>query len=200
MFLPLLAGLGLSASSGMNAYLPLIIIAMVDRIRDGALLSGGYEFISSIPAVIVLLVLITIELVADKSPAYRANDVLQSIIRPAAGALAFMASASNTDFNLVAALLIGLVVAGSVHATKSAFRLRFPPKLRAVFVPAFSVAEDLYAAVMATVALVIPIVVPVLLIPAAGVAIWTFTRQPDNGPPVVAANSTQATNSTVTQP
>ncbi len=200
MFLPLLAGLGLSASSGMNAYLPLIIIAMVDRIRDGALLSGGYEFISSIPAVIVLLVLITIELVADKSPAYRANDVLQSIVRPAAGALAFMASASNTDFNPVAALLIGLVAAGGVHATKSAFRLRFPPKLRAVFVPAFSVAEDLYAAIMATVALVVPIVVPVLLLPAAGIAIWTVSRRPDHGPAVTVPDPTPASNSTVAQP
>lgn len=200
MFLPLLTGLGLSASAGMNAYLPLIIIAMVDRIRDGDLLSGGYEFISSIPAVIVLLVLITIELVADKSPAYRANDVLQSIIRPAAGALAFMASASNTDFNLVAALLIGLVVAGVIHATKSAFRLRFPPKLRAVFVPAFSVAEDLYAAVMSTLALVIPIIVPVLLIPAAGIAIWTLSRRPDHGPAITVADPNATTGSTVTQP
>ena len=200
MFLPLLTGLGLSASAGMNAYLPLIIIAMVDRIRDGDLLSGGYEFISSIPAIIVLLALITIELVADKSPVYRANDILQSIIRPAAGALAFMASASNTDFNLVAALLIGLVVAGVVHATKSAFRLRFPPKLRAVFVPAFSFAEDLYAAAMSTLALVIPIVVPILLIPAAGIAIWTVSRRPDYGPAVTVADPNAGNGSTLAQP
>ena len=200
MFLPLLTGLGLSASAGMNAYLPLIIIAMVDRIRDGDLLSGGYEFISSIPAIIVLLVLITVELVADKSPAYRANDVLQSIIRPAAGALAFMASASNTDFNLVAALLIGLSVAGVIHATKAAFRLRFPPKLRGVFVPAFSVVEDLYAAVMSTLALVIPIIVPVLLIPAAGIAIWTVSRKPDHGPAITVPDPNAATTSTVPQP
>ena len=200
MFLPLLTGLGLSASAGMNAYLPLIIIAMVDRIRDGDLLSGGYEFISSIPVIIVLLVLVTIELVADKSPAYRANDILQSIIRPAAGALAFMASASNTDFNLVAALLIGLVVAGVIHATKAAFRLRFPPKLRAVFVPAFSVAEDLYAAVLSTLALVVPIVVPVLLIPAAGIAIWTVSRRPDHGPAVTVQDPNAPNGSTVPQP
>lgn len=200
MFLPLLMGLGLSASSGMNAYLPLIIIAMVDRIRDGDLLSGGYDFISTIPAITVLLVLTTVELVADKSPAYRANDVLQSIIRPAAGALAFMASASTTDFNLVAALLIGLVVAGGVHATKSAFRLRFPPKLRAIFVPAFSFAEDFYAAVMATLALVLPIVVPVLLIPVAGIAIWTISRRPDSGPAVAGPDLNPTTESTVAQP
>ncbi len=200
MFPPLLTGLGLSASAGMNAYLPLIIIAMVDRVRDGDLLSGGYEFISSIPAIVVLLVLITVELVADKSPAYRANDVVQSIIRPAAGALAFMASASNTDFNLVAALLIGLIVAGVIHATKAAFRLRFPPKLRKVFVPAFSVAEDLYAAIMSTLALVIPIIVPVLLIPAAGIAVWTVSRRPDHGPAVTVAEPNATTGPTVVQP
>ena len=200
MFLPLLTGLGLSASAGLNAYLPLIIIAMVDRIRDGDLLSGGYEFISSIPAIIVLLVLITIELVADKSPAYRANDVFQSIVRPAAGGLAFMASTSNTDFNPVAALMIGLVAAGIMHATKSAFRLRFPPKLRGVFVPAFSVAEDLYAAVMSTLALVIPIIVPVLLIPAAGIAIWTVSRRPNHGPAAETSEATEPAGTTVTQP
>lgn len=197
MFLPLLTGLGLSGSAGLNAYLPLLIIAMVDRIRDGDLLSGGYEFISSIPAVIALLVLITIELIADKSPVYRANDVLQSVVRPAAGALAFMAATSNTDFNPVAALLIGLIVAGIMHATKSAFRLRFPPKVRGVFVPAFSVAEDLYAAVTSTLALAFPVIVPVLLIPAAGIAIWTVSRRPNHG---LALETSKPDSSTVAQP
>lgn len=182
MFLPLMTGLGLSASAGLNAYLPLIILALADRIQDGDLLSGGYEFISSIPGVLVLLALVTVELVADKSPVYRANDVLQSIVRPAAGALAFMAAASTTDFNAVAALLIGLVVAGIVHATKSAFRLRFAPKIRTMLVPAFSLAEDLYAAVMGTVAVLLPIVVPVFLLPIAGIAVWTVSRRPKLDP------------------
>lgn len=180
MFLPLLTGIGLSASAGLNAYLPLIILALADRIQDGDLLSGGYEFISSIPGVLTLLALVTIELVADKSPVYRANDVLQSIVRPAAGALAFMASASTTDFNAVAALLIGLVVAGVVHATKSAFRLRFAPKIRTMLVPAFSLGEDLYAAVTATIAVLLPIVVPIFLIPIAGIAVWTASRKPNH--------------------
>ncbi len=197
MFLPLLTGLGLSASAGLNAYLPLIILALVDRVRDGDLLSGGYEFISSIPGLVVLLALLTVELVADKSPVYRANDVLQSIVRPAAGGLAFMASASSTDFNSVAALLIGLLAAGVIHATKAAFRLRFPPRLRGILVPGFSFAEDFYAAVMSTLALVIPIIVPILLIPVAGVAIWTVSRRPDHGP---AREATEPAGSTVTQP
>lgn len=178
MFLPLLTGLGVSASAGLNAYIPLLVIALADRIQDGDLLDGGYEFISSFPAIAALLVLVTIELIADKSPVYRANDVVQSIVRPAAGALAFMASVSSTDFNTVAALLIGLLVGGLVHATKAAFRLRFPPRIRAVFVPGFSFAEDLYAGLQTIIAIVAPVVVPVLLVPLIAISIWTVNRKP----------------------
>lgn len=197
MFLPLLTGLGVSASAGLNAYIPLLVLALADRIQDGELLAGGYEFIASIPAIATLLVLVTIELVADKSPIYRANDILQSIVRPAAGALAFMASVSTTDFNTVAALLIGLVAGGVVHATKAAFRLRFAPRIRAVFVPGFSFAEDLYAGIQAIVAIVAPIVVPVLLLPVVGIAIWTAGRKAQHDP---APEAARASSSTAAQP
>ena len=197
MFLPLLTGLGVSASAGLNAYIPLLVLALADRIQDGELLDGGYEFIASFPAIATLLALVTIELVADKSPVYRANDVLQSIVRPAAGALAFMAAVSTTDFNAVAALLIGLLAGGIVHATKAAFRLRFPPWVRAVFVPGFSFAEDLYAGLQSIVAIVAPIVVPVLLLPIAGIAIWTVSRRPHHE---TTTESTHRAGPTVTQP
>ena len=47
-----------------------------------------------------------------------------------------------------------------------------------MLVPAFSLGEDLYAAVMGTVAVLLPVVVPVFLLPIAGIAVWTASRKP----------------------
>ena len=178
VFLPLLTGIGLSASAGLNAYIPLLVIALADHMRDGRLLGDPYEFLSSLGAIGILLVLLTIELIADKSPWYRANDVVQSMVRPAAGALAFMAATSNTDFNPVAALILGLVVAVLVHATKTAFRRRFALSIRNVIVPALSISEDAYSAILSSVALAVPVAGAVLLLPLAGIAVWTVSRKP----------------------
>ena len=61
-------------------------------------------------------------MVADKVPAVNhINDLIQTVVRPAAGAIAFAASAKViTDVNPVLALACGLLVAGSVHVAKSA--------------------------------------------------------------------------------
>lgn len=176
MLLPLLSGIGLAASAGLNAYIPLLVIALADRVQDGGLLADEYEFISSFPGIVALVALVTIELVVDKSPWYRANDIVQSVIRPAAGALAFMAVVSRDDVDLVVALLAGLAIAGVVHALKAAYRLRVAPTMRRVLAPGFSFAEDLYAGLLGIVGVVVPAAVPVFLVPLAGLAIWTRTR------------------------
>lgn len=184
MLPPLLTGVGLSASAGLNAYIPLLVIALVDHMRDGRLLGNPYEFLASLTAIGVLLVLLTIELIADKSPWYRANDLIQSMIRPAAGALAFMAATSNTAFNPVVALILGLVVAAVIHATKAAFRRRFALPIRNVILPAVSIGEDAYAAVLSSFALAVPVAGVFLILPLAGVALWTVSRKPVPDEPV----------------
>ncbi|HEV2529755.1 MAG TPA: DUF4126 domain-containing protein [Thermomicrobiales bacterium] len=178
MFLPLMTGIGLSASSGLNAFLPLLIIGLIDRIRDGEVLSDPYEFLSSMPGIVVLLALVTIELLVDKSPFYRMNDVIQGVLRPASGALAFMAGTSETDLNTVVALIAGLVIAGIVHVAKGGFRLRLDPRIRKTIIPMISLIEDIYVATLAPIALLVPEAVPVVILPLIGAIIWTLRRKP----------------------
>jgi hypothetical protein len=95
----------------------------------------------------------------DKIPAVdTVNDAIQTFIRPAAGAFLFAANASViTEMSPVIALLAGLLLAGGVHATKAAAR----PVVTASTVGTgnwlVSIVEDLIAAVVSVLAILIPI-------------------------------------------
>ena len=178
MFLPLLTGIGLSASSGLNAFLPLLIIGLIDRIRDGKTLGDPYTLLSSTHGHAFLLLLVTAELLADKLPFYRMNDVVQGVLRPASGALAFMAGTSESGLNTVVALLGGLAIAGIVHVTKGGFRLRLDPRMRRALIPMISLGEDIYVSVLAPIALLVPAGVPIVILPLIGAIVWTAKRKP----------------------
>lgn len=169
-----LMGLGLAASAGLNAYLPLLVLALADRITDGDTLTDSFDFISSVPFIILLIVLLTIELVVDKLPGVdRINDGFQYVIRPGAGALAFMAATADSGLNMFVALAAGLLVAGFVHAAKVATRRHLPAKYRNAITPLMSFTEDGVAIVTAVLALVLPYGVPVLLVPYVALMVWS---------------------------
>jgi hypothetical protein len=117
-------------------------------------------------------------MLADKIPAVNhINDAIQTFIRPAAGAIAFAASAKViTDINPVLALICGLLVSGSVHAVKS---VAVRPAVTATTggagnVPV-SIAEDIFSTVMSILAIVIPIMVAVIIILA--IVLFILWRQ-----------------------
>ena len=145
----LLTGLGLAAPAGLNAYLPLLILALADRFSDAVTLAPPYDFLSSNWGIAILIVLLTIELVVDKVPGLdHANDLIQSAIRPAAGAVLAMAATSDVAaINPVLALLLGLVAAGSVHAAKATSRPAITLTTGGLGNPLVSVGEDALAAV-----------------------------------------------------
>src|SRR5688572_27120204 len=89
----LLTGLGLALPAGLNAYIPLLAVAIADRYTGLIELNSPYDTLSSPAVMIVLAVLLTIEVLADKIPVVdHVNDLIQSAIRPAAGAVLLMAS------------------------------------------------------------------------------------------------------------
>ena len=117
--------------------------------------------------VIVLGILVIIEMLADKIPAVNhLNDAIQTFIRPAAGAIAFAASAKViTDIHPILALICGLLVAGSVHAVKS---VAVRPVVTATTggagnVPV-SIAEDIFSTVVSILAIVIPVMIAIILV------------------------------------
>lgn len=173
-----LSGLGLAAPSGLNAYIPLLILALADRLTTKVDLANPYSFISSIPGIMIILALLTIELVVDKIPgADHVNDLIQSAIRPAAGAIVMMAITSTTsDINPVISLLFGLTVAGGVHAAKATARPAVTVSTGGIGNPFISMVEDLFAVVASIVALVAPLLVVVVLLLMAFVLVWSYRR------------------------
>jgi uncharacterized membrane protein len=156
------AAFGLSGSAGLNAYIPLLIVALAARFplsEPFIKLQSPYDVMGSWWAIGIISVLLVIEVVADKIPAVDSiNDGIQTFLRPAAGAILFAGSANViTDIHPVLSLAAGLLVAGGVHATKAVAR----PVVTATTVGTgnwlVSTIEDVIAFVLSVMALIVPI-------------------------------------------
>lgn len=119
--LNLFSAFGLSASAGLNAYIPLLVVALLARYTELIKLNSTWEPMTSWWVIGVLIFLSIIEFFADKIPAINhVNDVIQTFVRPTAGAVVFAAtSTQGVQINPLFALIAGLLVAGGVHAVKS---------------------------------------------------------------------------------
>ena len=104
----------------------------------------------------------------DKIPAIdHINDfVVQTFVRPAAGAIVFAASTNVvTDINPVLALALGLLMAGSVHAVKSvAVRPAVSAATAGVGDVPVSFAEDVTSTTLSVMSIVVPVVVMILVV------------------------------------
>jgi hypothetical protein len=183
-----LTGLGLAAPAGLNAYLPLLIVALAHRFTGGIVLDSPYDLISTNWGIALLLLLLTVELVVDKVPGVdHLNDLINSAIRPPAGAALMMASTSDTDLNPVIALVIGLVIAGAVHAVKAATRPAITVTTGGMGNALVSFGEDMLAATTAIIAIAAPVLVVVALTVLAALLFWSSRRlslsRPTNAPP-----------------
>ena len=136
-------GLALAAASGWNTFLPLLLIALGDRVA-GDLLDRPYTAISSLGGILTLLTLLTIEIVVDKIPrADLVNDILGSALRPAAAALCCMALASTDDsLHPVLALSAGLLIGGAMHWWRAGWRRIVEVESRGIGTPLVSMVED----------------------------------------------------------
>jgi hypothetical protein len=182
---------GLSASAGLNAYIPLLVVALLARFTNLITLQPPWNTLESWWVIAVLVILSVVEFFADKFPAVNhVNDLIQTGIRPVAGAILFASSASViTDIHPVLAMVMGLLVAGTVHAVKS---LAVRPMVTATTAGAanvpVSIAEDVTSTILSIVAVVLPVLIAVLLVMIGAyfiLLIWRrFNRQrlADNPP------------------
>ena len=74
---------GLSASAGLNAYIPLLVIALLAKFTDLIKLNEPWNVLTSWWIIGLLVVLSLIEFFADKVPAVNhVNDLIQTLVRP----------------------------------------------------------------------------------------------------------------------
>ena len=182
----LLTGLGLAAPAGLNAYLPLLILALADRFSSAITLDRPYDFLASNWGILIITALLTVDVVVDKVPGLdHANDLIQSAIRPAAGAVLAMAAASGAAINPVVPMILGLLAAGAVHTAKVTTRPAVTLATGGLGNPLLSVVEDLAAALSAIVAIFLPILVVLFLLFFAVFFAWAFRRLRRERPPAI---------------
>ncbi|GAB4459171.1 MAG: DUF4126 domain-containing protein [Anaerolineales bacterium] len=177
---------GLSASAGLNAYIPLLVVGLLAHYTNLITLNQPWDTLSNPWIILLLCFLVIIEMLADKIPAVNhLNDLIQTFVRPTAGAIAFAASANVvTDISPVLALAAGLLVAGTVHLTKSGV---VRPAVTATTggagnVPV-SIAEDVTSTVLSIVAVVLPILIGTLLVVIASFIVWRIWKKMDKDVP-----------------
>jgi hypothetical protein len=171
---------GLSASAGLNAYIPLLIVALLAKFTNLLKLSEPWDALTSWWVIGVIIVLGVIEFFPDKIPAVdHINDVIQTIFRPAAGAILFAAAANVvTEIHPVLSMVLGLLTAGSVHAVKSlAIRPAVTAATGGLGDAPVSLLEDATAAVVSVLAVVVPVLVTCLLIIATSLVVMRIYRR-----------------------
>jgi hypothetical protein len=161
----ILTGIGLAAPAGLNAYIPLLILALADRATTRVTLYAPYDVLSSNAGIAVLVVLLTIEVAVDKIPGLdHLNDIVQSFVRPAAGAIVALASTTGVvAVNPAVMLLLGLVLSGSVNMVKVTSRPAVTLGTGGILNPVVSVAEDFVATAASLIAIFLPGLVLLIL-------------------------------------
>ncbi|MGO1173886.1 MAG: DUF4126 domain-containing protein [Actinomycetaceae bacterium] len=185
--LEILAGSGLALASGLNAYIPLLALGVLGR--SGVLsLPDGWAWLESWPALVVVLLLLVVEEVADKIPAVDSvNDVLQTAVRPTSGGIAFAAGAGSGspaiedpaqlfEGGAWIPVVLGVVLALVTHSGKSLSRPLLNLGTAGAAAPVASTAEDTTALALVASAVLLPVLVGVLAVVVAVLAVLAVRR------------------------
>ena len=180
--LELLTGTGLATSAGLNAYIPLLMIGLLGRFTNLITLPAGWQWLQNGWVIGILVALLAIEFVADKIPLVdHVNDVVQTVVRPTAGGLAFGAASSSqtvtvsnpAEFfstNQWMPIVAGMVISFVVHGMKAAARPVVNASTGGLGAPVASTVEDIFSVVMSFVAILFPVLIVFFLI----VLVWMF--------------------------
>ncbi|MEV4480454.1 DUF4126 domain-containing protein [Micromonospora coxensis] len=184
-----LTGTGLAASAGLNAYIPLLTMGLLARYTDLIDLPSGWQWLGNGWVLAILAVLLAVEVVADKVPVVdHVNDVVQTVVRPTAGGLAFGAGASSETVtvsdpgsffssNQWVPVVTGVVIALGVHLLKSAARPVVNATTAGFGAPVASTAEDATSVVMSLVAIILPVLVLAFLLGLVAFLFWFLRRR-----------------------
>jgi len=176
-----LLGLGLAASSGLNTFLPLLLLAGAARFHPFGIdptLNAGFAWLSSDVALGTLLVAAVAEVAGDKIPAVdHVLDVIGTFARPAAGALAAASVFQGADpaVATLLGLIIGTPTAFGFHAIKAGARATSSLTTMGIGNPILSLVEDVISVVLTLISLLVPVLVPLMLI-VIGILMWKLYK------------------------
>ena len=185
--LEFLVGSSLAAAAGLNAWMPLFALGLLDRLLPGFALPNAWSWLSGDVALWIIGTLLIVEIVADKIPAVDSvNDVIQTVVRPASGGIAFGAGVGAQEVADPARLfadgtwvpvVIGVVIALLVHLAKAAIRPVANMATAGLAAPALSTAEDASSLALALAAILAPVIAGVLLVGLAVAAVVLLRRR-----------------------
>ncbi len=149
---------GLSTSAGLNAYIPMLTVALLARFTGLITLHEPWSALTSWWIIGLLIVLLVIDVLADKIPAVDSiNDVIQTFIRPTAGAVLFAATTQEgIGMHPVLALGCGVILAGGVHAIKATARPVITATTGGTANPIVSSIEETVSTITALIAVIFP--------------------------------------------
>ena len=173
------ASFGLAAATGLNAYLPLLIVGLLSRYTDLIALSQPWNILENGWVLLVLAVLLAIELTVDKIPAVDSvNDIVQTFIRPVAGAILFAANGNViSDLSPILAMICGLLMASSVHAAKATARPIVTGTTGGLGNPVVSTVEDIVSGVTTLIAVLLPVLAALIGLAFLVLVGWWFLRR-----------------------
>jgi hypothetical protein len=153
-------GMGLAASAGLRAFLPLLVVGVAGRFEVVAL-GEKFTWMTTDAALIVFGVAVVLEVLGDKIPVVdHVLDAIGTFARPVAGALA--AASPLTSLEPLTATVVGVIlgasVAGGVHAAKATTRLFSTGATAGLATPFLSAGEDAMSFTGAVLAIFLPVV------------------------------------------
>jgi hypothetical protein len=191
----LMTGFGLATAAGLNAYIPMLSMGLLDRYTTLVNLPHGWDWLANGWVIAIVAVLLVVEIVADKVPALDSvNDAVQTFVRPTAGGIVFgsgtaaqtAAVSDPAEFARTGQwvpVVIGVVTALAVHLTKTAVRPAANVATAGVAAPVLSTIEDFTSVGLTFIAILIPALVLIVLIALAGAAVWLLRRRRRRRPP-----------------
>jgi hypothetical protein len=160
-----LAAFGLSGAAGLNAWLPLFVSALLDRV--GVVdFAGPIDDFSSTAGLVVLGALTALDFVGDKVPVVdHALHLIGGVVAPLSGALLFIGpTGDETSLPSIVALVLGALVAGSIHTARATVRPAATATTAGTANPFVSLGEDATSGLLTALAFIAPVLAFALLV------------------------------------
>lgn len=173
----LMTALGLSTATGLNAYLPLLILGGLARWTDLITLDAPYDTLSEPGVMLAIGAIALVDFVGDKVPAL--DSVLHAIglvVAPVAGALVALAATGNDVVDPAFAVVIGVAAAGATHGARTMVRPASTAFTGGAGNPVLSLGEDTVSTVLAFSAVIVPVVAFLMVVALAWLLVWGVRR------------------------